>query len=183
MPTDRATPTPRELWAPFCALLGLIAQHRPASMLHVGVFTLVCIVIAVVFDAETPVRRKLKALVIPGLLCGLWLAGSRAPGDDPATLALWAMVGLGLVGAAGMLASRAFALAAHGFWTDAAKPIGWTVSMTLLALVYLLVFTPIGLILRAFGHDPMQRGFDPERPSYWSEHPPPPEPRRYFRQF
>jgi hypothetical protein len=192
MPADRANPTPRELlvfvllWAPFCALLGLIAQHRPASMLHVGVFTLVCIVIAVVFDAETTVRRKLKALVIPALLGALWLAGVRLQdeaGEGATRTILWVMVALGVIGGAAMLISRALAVAVHGFWTDAAKPIGWTVSMALLAVVYFLVFTPVGLILRAFGHDPMQRGFDRGRASYWGEHPPPPEPRRYFRQF
>jgi hypothetical protein len=192
MPTDRANPTPRELlvfvllWAPFCALLGLIASHRPASMLHVGVFTLVCIVIAVAFDAETPVRRKCKALAIPALLGALWLAGVRLQGDEAESSSravLWVMVALGVAGAAAMALSRAVALAVHGFWTDAAKPIGWTVSMALLAVVYILVFTPLGLALRAFGYDPMQRGFDRDRASYWGEHPPPPEPRRYFRQF
>ena len=67
-----------------------------------------------------------------------------------------------------------------------AWPIGMVVSHVLLTAVYFLVFTPIGLVMRALGYDPMQRVFDPEAESYWQErdvgadHD---DPRRYFRQF
>jgi hypothetical protein len=68
-------------------------------------------------------------------------------------------------------------------WMYLAFPIGWVLSHVLLAIVYYLVFTPIGLIMRLLGRDPMRRRFEPERKSYWVEHRPGGAPSRYFRQF
>ena len=45
-------------------------------------------------------------------------------------------------------------------WMRVFYPIGWVVSHLLLAIVYYLVLTPIGLVMRLFGGDPMHRGFD-----------------------
>jgi hypothetical protein len=68
-------------------------------------------------------------------------------------------------------------------WMYAAFPIGWTVSHTILALAYYLVFTPIGLIMRLVGRDPMERKFRPDQASYWVEHRPWGAASRYFKQF
>ncbi len=65
-----------------------------------------------------------------------------------------------------------------------AWPIGFVVSHVVLALVYYLVFMPIGLVMRVFGYDPMKRRFDPEAATYWIERDPKAsEAKRYFRQF
>jgi len=65
-----------------------------------------------------------------------------------------------------------------------AWPIGFVVSHVILALVYYLVFTPIGLVMRIFGYDPMGRAFDPEAASYWVRREEiGTDPQRYFRQF
>jgi hypothetical protein len=64
-----------------------------------------------------------------------------------------------------------------------AWPIGFVVSHLVLAAVYYLVLTPVGLVMRLLGYDPMRRGFDREAASYWVERPAAAEPRRYFRQF
>jgi ABC-type uncharacterized transport system permease subunit len=68
-------------------------------------------------------------------------------------------------------------------WMYAAFPIGWVMSHLVLAIVFYLVFTPIGLIMRLFGKDPMQRKFRKDGGGYWQEHDPHREPGRYFRQF
>jgi hypothetical protein len=68
-------------------------------------------------------------------------------------------------------------------WIVAAYPIGWTVSHVLLSAIFFLVLTPIGLILRATGTDPMHRSFDPDARTYWSKREPVREAARYFRQF
>ena len=68
-------------------------------------------------------------------------------------------------------------------WIHLAVPIGWVISHVAMALIYYLVFTPIGLIMRLFGRDPMERRFDRSAASYWVEHNPAGEPGRYFRQF
>lgn len=65
-----------------------------------------------------------------------------------------------------------------------AWPIGFVVSHVLLGTVYYVLVTPIGLIMRAAGYDPMHRRFDPEAPSYWVERDGEErDPRSYFRQF
>ena len=68
-------------------------------------------------------------------------------------------------------------------WMYAAFPVGWVMSHVVLGLVFYLVFTPVGLLMRLFGRDPMQRRFRREAESYWQEHDPHRKPERYFRQF
>ena len=65
----------------------------------------------------------------------------------------------------------------------AALPIGWTVSHLALAATYFLVLTPIGLLLRPFRRDPLDRAPDPSAASYWAARRPVRDVRRYFRQF
>ena len=63
-------------------------------------------------------------------------------------------------------------------------PIGWVISNVLLFLVFVLVFTPIGLLMRALGRDPMTRRLDRNASSYWIAHDPAAGgAKRYFRQF
>lgn len=68
-------------------------------------------------------------------------------------------------------------------WMVAVFPIGWVVSHVILAAIYYFVFTPIGLVMRLFGRDAMQRKFEPDRASYWIPRPQEESTRRYFRQF
>ena len=65
----------------------------------------------------------------------------------------------------------------------AAWPIGFVVSHVVLALVYYLVLTPIGLVMRLIGYDPMTRRPDPGRSSRWVAREPRRGPESYFRQF
>ncbi len=63
-------------------------------------------------------------------------------------------------------------------------PIGFVVSHVVLAVVYYLVLTPIGLLTRLFGYDSMKKGFEPEAESYWVERPASgADTKRYLRQF
>ena len=68
-------------------------------------------------------------------------------------------------------------------WMFAAFPIGWTISHLLLGLTFYLVLTPIGLIMRLCGRDPLHRRFEPDAASYWVEHDPGGDASRYFRQY
>ena len=68
-------------------------------------------------------------------------------------------------------------------WLYAAFPIGWTISHLLMAIVYYLVMTPTGLLMRLFRYDPMNRRFDRAAKSYWIDHATATDKRRYFRQF
>jgi hypothetical protein len=65
-----------------------------------------------------------------------------------------------------------------------AWPIGFVVSHFVLAVVYYLVLTPIGLMTRLFGYDSMKKRFDRDAATYWTERTPAEgSSRRYFRQF
>lgn len=65
----------------------------------------------------------------------------------------------------------------------AAWPIGFVVSHVVLAMVYYLVMTPIGLGMRLFGYDPMTRRREPDQKSRWVERETERAPESYFRQF
>jgi hypothetical protein len=65
----------------------------------------------------------------------------------------------------------------------ASYPVGLVVSYVVLAVLFFAVFAPIGMLLRRLGRDPLQRGFDPNAPSYWSKAPPRRDRASYFRQF
>ena len=102
---------------------------------------------------------------------------------DNATLAvvLWSLAVI--VPVVGWLAPPFMRLVFVGM-SYLAWPIGFVVSHVVLAVVYYLVFTPVGLAMRIFGYDPMRRRFDAGAESYWIERDPAEsDPRRYFRQF
>jgi ABC-type uncharacterized transport system permease subunit len=65
----------------------------------------------------------------------------------------------------------------------ATLPIGIVVSYVILAATYYLVLTPIGLVLRLCGYDPMQRRFDREAKTYWVPREEEAKMDHVFRQF
>ena len=67
-------------------------------------------------------------------------------------------------------------------WIYLAFPIGWTVSHLLMLMVYFVVLTPIGLVMRLLGRDPMKRALDRTSVSYFEAHETAAT-ERYFRQF
>jgi len=103
-------------------------------------------------------------LHVPGLALGLWLAAVVVPviGWLYPRFMRWVFLGMSYLG-----------------W-----PIGFVVSHVVLAIVYYLVLTPIGLMTRLFGYDSMKTRFDPEAATYWKERTPATAgTKRYFRQF
>jgi hypothetical protein len=68
-------------------------------------------------------------------------------------------------------------------WMCVAFPIGWVVSHLLLAAVFYLVITPLGLVMRLAGRDKLKLRFDQESKTYWTRRLPTPPASRYFRQF
>lgn len=61
-------------------------------------------------------------------------------------------------------------------------PIGFVFSHVILAFVYYLVITPIGLLMRLLGRDPLQRRFDPALKTYWEPKTTKRPPADYLRQ-
>ncbi len=64
-----------------------------------------------------------------------------------------------------------------------ALPIGFVLTNILMAIIYFIILTPIGLIFRLIRRDPLQRKFDPRSKTYWAPHRSCDSLKRYFNQF
>jgi Saxitoxin biosynthesis operon protein SxtJ len=119
---------------------------------------------------------------------GLWLAFFGG-------MAAWQGIVRGRIGVALALAVLAVVIGGLGLirpqlirpifvgWMVLAFPIGWTVSLVLLGLVYYGLFLPIGLVFRLVGRDALQLRPRPNLTTYWTSRPGVADVRRYFRQF
>ncbi|HEX7880400.1 MAG TPA: SxtJ family membrane protein [Candidatus Eisenbacteria bacterium] len=65
----------------------------------------------------------------------------------------------------------------------AAFPIGFVVSHVIIAIIFFVIITPVGLVFRLMGRDALSRRFDRNAPSYWVDKKPVESVERYFRQF
>ena len=63
-----------------------------------------------------------------------------------------------------------------------ATPIGWVVSHVLLAAIFYGLFTPVALVLRVFGRDPLERRRHDHVKTYWKVKPEPADLESYLRQ-
>jgi hypothetical protein len=100
----------------------------------------------------------------------------------PATLA-GTVAGVVLVLTAGSVASDWFARRVFVALLTVTAPIGWVVSMALLALIYFVILTPISLVRRARGTDQLRLTRAPEGGSYWEPRVPDQRADRHFSQF
>ncbi len=62
-------------------------------------------------------------------------------------------------------------------------PIGWTVSHLIMAIFYYAIVTPIAVLFRALGRDPLCRKYDPQAGSYWIAYKRKRSNKDYFHQF
>jgi hypothetical protein len=92
---------------------------------------------------------------------------------------LWVLAGL--VPLVGIFSRGALRFVFVGL-SYATRPIGIVVSFVVLALVYYLALTPIGLTMRLLRHDPLSRKFEPDAGSYWSTRPKTKPIESYFDQ-
>jgi glucan phosphoethanolaminetransferase (alkaline phosphatase superfamily) len=53
------------------------------------------------------------------------------------------------------------------FWMRLAFILGWINTRLLLIVVFYLIFTPIGLAMKLFNFDPLQRKIEKNKNSYW----------------
>jgi hypothetical protein len=159
------------------AALGWMSARRPAGLWVAFAIVTIAALIGIATNAKK--AKASLALFIPIVLLAFLLLGRT--GATPASLAgAWAAVAavLGCI-----IAFTPAGKSIYAFWMDAADPIGFVISIVLLALTFYLVFTPIGLLMRAFGRDSMGLKFDRAASTYWVKHEPVTDPDRYFRQF
>ncbi|MDA0832763.1 MAG: SxtJ family membrane protein [Planctomycetota bacterium] len=62
-------------------------------------------------------------------------------------------------------------------------PIGWTLSHLLLGGIFYLVITPLAIMMKLFGYDPMKRSIDKSAATYWQKRTPATSSKRYFQQY
>ncbi len=67
-------------------------------------------------------------------------------------------------------------------WMLGVAPIGWLVTHLVLGLIFYGLITPMGVIMRLFRRDRLQRKLDASAESYWQGHDPGGDTARYFRQ-
>ena len=138
---------------------------------------------SVVHINTNPSRRQLNQFGFIWLGFLLLFGGVAFFKFDSPQVARWLWVAAVVVPIVGWLVPAFMRLVFLGM-SYLAWPIGFVVSHVVLAVVYYLVLTPVGLLTRVFGYDSMQRRFDPEAESYWIERSPEAvDPKRYFRQF
>jgi len=68
-------------------------------------------------------------------------------------------------------------------WMVLIHPFRWVISGLLIGVVYYLVITPIGILMRLAGSDPIDRHNDPGATTYWKPKQRARKPADYFRQF
>ena len=99
---------------------------------------------------------------------------------ETASVVLWALaVYCGLCAAAAPIAVKPVYL----LLTVITFPIGFVLSYVVMAIMFYLVITPVGLVFKIIGRDSMNRKFDPSAATYWIKRRPPETLKRYFRQF
>jgi hypothetical protein len=138
-----------------------------------------------------PDARKLRAFgwialcVLGGLglalLCSLGpLARALGALREPVAHALLALALLS--GALSLVYPRGN-LVLYASLSVLAYPFGLVLSYALLAAIFFGVFLPLGVLLRLAGKDPLERRFEPARPSYWTTPRKPRDKASYFRSF
>src|SRR5579863_1365994 len=131
---------------------------------------------------KNPTSRELRwfgliLVAFCGLVSGILYAKFRWPA------ASWIPLGAAAVVALIYYAVPATRRPIYLAWMYAFLPVGMAMSFLLLAAIYFLVFTPIGLLMRLVGRERVPRQFDRQATTYWVKRPAARSAATYFRQF
>ncbi len=130
-----------------------------------------------------PAPKKLRTFGLAWALLGLgsgllFLGTGRLPWGWAAGIALLGLLGGGAAFLRPTLLRPLYVLLQVPAW-----PIGLVLGNLVLAFMFYLVLTPVGLFRRALGKDPLGLRRKESRETYWTERTGPPPRERYFRQF
>jgi len=90
------------------------------------------------------------------------LAWRHYPSDLSYVLSVLSLLLLPIVGFVPLILRPVFKI-----WLKIAHALGWFNTQLLLSIVFILIFIPIGLIMRLLRKDPMNRKLQPEG-TYWT---------------
>ncbi len=127
-----------------------------------------------------PTRPQLRQFAVAALLASA-IVGTALRwrfGSDLAPLLIWSFGSVVFV--LGML-SPTLVRPVYRVLMAITLPIGWAVSNVFLRVIYYGLFTPIGLVLRLVGRDPL-RMKKPNTSSYYLERKQPRDLSSYYRQ-
>ncbi len=104
----------------------------------------------------------------------------------PGRISLKAFVVFSLVGLAMFVLSRVSTALLKPIYLGMVLltfPIGWVVSHLVMGLFYYGVVTPIAVLFRILGRDPLCRKYDPQANTYWTVYKRKRSAKDYFHQF
>lgn len=110
-----------------------------------------------------------------------FLAAFRCSAHGHKTASI-ALTFIGLVGMAGLVKPFLVKYLFLGA-TIAAYPFGWLLTQIILAIMFYIVLTPIALIARWRGRDPLQLRRGTAKSTFWAPRAQPPPPEKYLKQF
>jgi Saxitoxin biosynthesis operon protein SxtJ len=110
----------------------------------------------------TPKQLRSFGLLVGGIfaLIGLWPLIWRGEG-----LRLWAMIATAILLLPAVVYPMSLKLIYRG-WMAAGEVLGWINTRIILSIIFYGVFTPVAVVMRMRGKDPMRRGWDPNLESY-----------------
>ncbi len=119
---------------------------------------------------------------LPSVAAALLIADRLWSGNWRITPFLW-LGGCGLAAGALFVAIPHLAKPIYVVWHFLACCLGIIVSNTLLAAFYLLIVTPVGAAMRAFGRQQVRKTFDRNIRSYWIDVEKNEDVKGYYRQY
>jgi hypothetical protein len=139
----------------------------------------------VIWRPDLAERRKFARSLVIGFPCiavVLLLAGWLKTGAwkiQPALIIGGAGMAIGLV----FLALPGIARPFYVVWYGLACVMGLVVGNILLAVVFYILITGVGLAMRIAGKGSIRKTVDKQAATYWKEAKPVSDPQRYYRQF
>lgn len=115
---------------------------------------------------RSPARLRSFGLVVGGVLVLAGLAISWRGGWAHDGVVRWLVVA-GVALMSGGLIAPAALRPVYLVWMGFALILGHVMTRVLLTLVFFLIITPIGLLMRALGKDPLARSPESKLASYW----------------
>jgi Saxitoxin biosynthesis operon protein SxtJ len=130
------------------------------------------------FDPPRKTLRQFAGLWV--FFFGGWACWQYFAHDNVVLGAIFALVTV--IGWVGLVKPAAVRYVYVG-WMILAFPIGWTVSRVVLAVLFYGLFTPLALIFRLIGRDPLALRPRPEVETYWQTKPAAAGVQNYYRQY
>lgn len=112
--------------------------------------------------APGPARLRTFGLVIGGLFGVIALWPTLMRGESPR---LWALLVAGLLVVPALVAPTSLRRS-YEIWMRLARVLGWVNTRLILAIGFYGVMTPVGLLMRFCGRDPMRRKFEQDLETY-----------------